>query len=106
MELRQLLKAYKASQREEKIKVAWRLVREAAKYSRREPYWEFLRREFGVKPEEIKDVLRFLEENGEIEVHRSVDGRHLWVSTLKDIRENPVRLDRWLRSTSKRQPTK
>ena len=106
MGLRRLLKAYKASHGAEKIETAWRLVREAAKFSRHEPYWEFLRKEFGIKSEEIKDALRFLEEKGEIEIHRSVDGKHLWVSTLKDIRENPVRLDRWLRSTSKRQPTK
>lgn len=106
MELRRLLKAYRASHGEEKLEAAWGLVREAARYSRQEPYWDFLKREFGVKPEEIKDALRFLEEHGEIEVHRSVDGRHLWVSTLKDIRENPVRLDRWLRSISKKRHTR
>ena len=106
MELKRLLKKYKASHGRERISAAWELIREAAKYSRREPYWEFLRREFGVKPEEIKDAMKFLEEEGELEIHRSVDGRHLWVSTLKDIRENPVRLDRWLILTSKRQPTR
>ncbi|WP_457751574.1 hypothetical protein [Thermococcus sp.] len=106
MELKRLLKKYKASHGRERVAAAWELIREAARYSRHEPYWEFLRMEFSVKPEEIKDAMKFLEEEGELEVHRSVDGRHLWVSTLKDIRENPVRLDRWLISTSKRQPTR
>jgi|GEM_PF-728410 len=104
MELRRLLKRYRTARGEEKVRAAWELIRAAARYSRHEPYWEFLKGEFGVRPEEIKEALRFLEEEGEIEVHRSVDGRHLWVSTLKDIRENPVRLDRWLRLTSKKQP--
>jgi hypothetical protein len=96
MSLKTLAKLYRVSKDKEKVERAWKLVREAARYSNREPYWEFLKRNFDVRAEDIKDALRFLEERGELQIKRSVDGRRLYVSTLKDIRENPVRLDRWL----------
>ena len=64
-----------------------------------------MRKRFGIGEKDIKDALRFLEERGEVRIKRSVDGRRLYVSTLKDIRENPVRLDRWL-PISKKPPGK
>jgi translation elongation factor P/translation initiation factor 5A len=99
MSLKTLAKLYQVVRGDEKVERAWKLVREAARYSNREPYWEFLKRNFDVRAEDIKDALRFLEENGELQIKRSIDGKRLYVSTLKDIRENPVRLDRWLRLT-------
>jgi len=105
MSLKTLVKLYRVAKGGEKVERAWELVREAAKYSNNEPYWEFLKGSFGVRAEEIKDALRFLEEIEELEIKRSVDGKRLYVSTLKNIRENPVRLDRWL-STSKKPPAR
>jgi hypothetical protein len=106
MSLKTLVKLYRVARDGEKLERAWKLVHEAARYSHNEPYWEFLKDTFGVRAEEIKDALRFLEEKGELEIKRSIDGKRLYVSTLKDIRENPVRLDRWLGLTSKRPPTR
>ena len=105
MSLRTLVKLYRVAKDEEKVKRAWRLVREAARYAEGEPYWKFLKENFEVRADEIKDALRFLEESGELQIKRSIDGRRLYVSTLKDIRENPVRLDRWL-SISRKPPGK
>ncbi len=99
MSLRTLVKLYRVAKSEERIERAWELVREAARYSNHEPYWDFLRETFNVRADDVKEALRFLEENGELQIKRSVDGKRLYVSTLKDIRENPVRLDRWLRLT-------
>jgi len=99
MSLKTLAKLYRVAKGDEKVERAWKLVREAAKYSTREPYWEFLKKSFDVRAEDIKDALRFLEEKGEVQIKRSIDGKRLYVSTLKDIRENPVKLDRWLRLT-------
>ena len=99
MSLRTLVKLYRVARGREKVERAWKLVREAAKYSHNEPYWEFLKRTFDVRAEDVKDALRFLEEEGELEIKRSIDGKRLYVSTLKDIKENPVKLDRWLRLT-------
>ncbi|NJE04864.1 hypothetical protein E3E36_01590 [Thermococcus sp. M36] len=96
MSLRTLVKLYRVAKGRDKVERAWKLVREAARYSHHEPYWEFLKKNFDVRAEDIKDALRFLEENGEVQIKRSIDGKRLYVSTLKDIRENPVRLDRWL----------
>ncbi|ASJ13699.1 hypothetical protein [Thermococcus radiotolerans] len=96
MSLKTLAKLYRVARGDEKVERAWKLVREAARYSNREPYWDFLKRNFDVRAEDVKDALRFLEEKGELQIKRSVDGKRLYVSTLKDIRENPVRLDRWL----------
>ena len=84
------------------MNAAWKLVKEAAKYSHREPYWELMRKRFGIRERDIKDALRFLEAQGELRIRRSIDGRRLYVLTLRDIRKNPVRLDRWL--TLKRRP--
>ena len=105
MSLRTLVKLYRVAKGEEKVDRAWRLVREAARYAGREPYWDFLKNTFDVRAEDVKDALRLLEEAGEVQIKRSVDGRRLYVSTLKDIRENPVRLDRWL-SISRKLPGK
>ncbi|WP_297437040.1 hypothetical protein [Thermococcus sp.] len=96
MNLKTLTKLYRVVLGDEKVERAWELVRKVARYSNREPYWEFLKQNFEVRAEDVKDALRFLEEKGEIQIKRSVDGRRLYVSTLKDIRKNPVKLDRWL----------
>ncbi|NJD99796.1 hypothetical protein E3E26_08380 [Thermococcus sp. LS1] len=96
MSLKTLVKLYRVSKGEEKVGRAWKLVREAAKYAHYEPYWEFLKEAFNVRAEDIKEAMRFLEESGKLEIKRSTDGRRLYVSTLKDIKENPVKLDRWL----------
>ena len=96
MNLRTLVKLYRMAKGGEKVGRAWDLVRKAAGYSHHEPYWDFLRETFNVRAEEVKDALRFLEENGELRIKRSIDGKRLYVSTLKDIRDKPVRLDRWL----------
>lgn len=97
--LRALVRHFKIAKGREKKKLAWKVVKEAARYSRIEPYWDFLKRNFDVRERDIKEAMLFLEENGELEIMRSLDGRRLYVSTLKDIRENPVKLDRWLKST-------
>jgi hypothetical protein len=95
--LRELLKRFRVSKEEsEKKAIAWELVRELAKYSRAEPFWEFVRNSFGISSEPVKEVIRYLEEAGELEIKRSADGKRLYVLTLRDIRENPVKLDRWL----------
>ncbi|ASI98970.1 hypothetical protein [Thermococcus celer] len=96
MKLKTLARLYRVARGDEKVGLAWGLVREAARYSTHEPYWDYLRESFDVRAKEIKDALLFLEGRGEVEIKRSADGRRLYVSTLKDIRRNPVRLDRWL----------
>ncbi|HDZ35969.1 MAG TPA: hypothetical protein ENH81_03520 [Thermococcus sp.] len=106
MSLKTLTKLYRVAKGDEKVERAWELVREAARYSNHEPYWEFLKKSFDVYAEDIKEALRFLEEKGELQIKRSTDGRRLYVSTLKDIKENPVRLDRWLGLTSEKRFTK
>jgi hypothetical protein len=103
--LKELVKKYKVAQGERKKEAAWAVVKEASRFSTREPYWEFIRSELGVSPNHIKEAMAFLEELGELEIKRSVDGKRLWVMTLRDIKRNPVKLDRWL-SISKRPPTR
>lgn len=88
-------KAYRVARGKEKLKLAWKLVRSVARYSTREPFWESVKA-LGIRPDDVKEALKLLEEAGELWIKRSIDGRHLYVSTLKEIRRNPVRLDRWL----------
>ncbi len=97
--LRALIRHFKISKGKNRKKLAWKVVKEAARYSRIEPYWDFLKRNFDVKEKDIKEAMLFLEEEGELEIIRSLDGKRLYVSTLKDIRENPIKLDRWLKLT-------
>ncbi len=97
--LRALVRHFKIAKGKDRKRLAWKVVKEAARYSRTEPYWDFLKKNFDIKAKDIKDAMLFLEENGELEIMRSVDGKRLYVSTLKDIRENPIKLDRWLKST-------
>ncbi|MCD6372512.1 MAG: hypothetical protein J7L37_03035 [Thermococcus sp.] len=106
MSLKTLIKHYRVAKGEEKVEWAWKLVREAARHSNHEPYWEFIKKSFDVRAEDVKEALRFIEERGELQIKRSIDGRRLYVSTLKNIRENPVSLDRWLGLTSERQLTR
>jgi len=103
MSLREIAKRFKVARNGERVTLAWQLVRELAKFSREEPFWEFVRG-LGLKPETAKEAMLFLEERGELDIKRSRDGKRLWVSTLRDIRENPIKLDRWLKLTSRRQP--
>jgi len=91
---------------EERVRLAWQLVRELARYSREEPFWDSIREMFGLRAETVKEIMFFLEERGKLDIKRSVDGKRLWISTLKDIKENPVRLDRWLGLISRKQPTR
>ncbi|RLF78510.1 hypothetical protein DRN34_01930 [Thermococci archaeon] len=95
--MKEEIKKFKLSRGDKKIKVAWSIIKKIAKYSHAEPYWDFLKENFGIREKDIKEIMRFLEESGELEIHRSVDGKRLYVSTLKDIKENPVKLDRWLK---------
>ncbi len=95
--MKEEMSKFKLSKGEEKIKAAWSIIRKVAKYSHTEPYWDFLRENFGIREKDVKEIMRFLEEVGELEIHRSVDEKRLYVSTLKDIKENPVKLDRWLK---------
>jgi len=90
-----IYRKYRLAKGEMKRELARKLVVELARYSHREPFWETVR-ELGLKPDHVKEVMLFLEENGEIEIRRSSDGKRLWVLTLRDIRRNPVKLDRWL----------
>ncbi|WP_297074344.1 hypothetical protein [Thermococcus sp.] len=103
-----LVKTYKRFRIEkngEKDKLANHLIREVAKLSYKEPFWETVKK-LGLKPEAVKEAMLYLEEMGEIEIKRASDGRRLWVLTLRDIKRNPVRLDRWLGLTSERRAGK
>ena len=91
------IKRFKITKGDERVKVAWKLIREIAKFSRSGPFWKFLEENFGIKEKDVKEIMRFLEEAGELEMHRSIDGKRLYVSTLKDIKDNPIKLDRWLK---------
>nr|WP_297510548.1 hypothetical protein [Thermococcus sp.] len=103
----ELVKRFRVSRNEEeKVRLSWKLVRLVARYTREEPFWDFVREHLKLKPEVVKEAMLFLEEKGELEIKRSVDGRRLYVSTLKDIRKNPVRLDRWLGLTSGKRSTR
>ena len=95
--MREEIKRFKVAKGNEKTRIAWRVIRSAARYSNREPFWEFLRDQFGIKDREIKEIMLFLEEANELKIKRSHDGKRLYVSTLKDIKENPIKLDQWLR---------
>ncbi|WP_010477109.1 hypothetical protein [Thermococcus zilligii] len=78
-----------------KIKRAWRIVREASMYSLSGNFWEEVKKA-GLNEDEIKNALVLLEEAGEIRIRRGQDGRKLYVLTLRDIRRNPIKLDKWL----------
>jgi len=93
--LAETYRSYRLAKGDKKRELAKKLVMELAKYSHKEPFWETVR-ELGLRPDHVKEVMLFLEENGEIEIRRSSDGKRLWVLTLRDIRHNPVKLDRWL----------
>jgi len=86
-------KLYRLARGDEKVRLAWELVRELGALE--SPFWETVRK-LGLKPENVKELLLFLEEEGEIEIRRSSDGKRLWVLTLRAIRRHPVKLDRWL----------
>ncbi|WP_297551089.1 hypothetical protein [Thermococcus sp.] len=98
-------KRFRIAKNGEKAKLANHLIREVAKLSHEEPFWEAVKK-LGLKPEAVKEAMLYLEGRGEIEIKRSSDGKRLWVLTLRDIRKNPVRLDRWLGLTSGRRAEK
>ncbi|WP_099211611.1 hypothetical protein [Thermococcus henrietii] len=93
--LAETYRRYRLAKGDEKRKLARELVMKLSRYSHREPFWDEVRK-LNLKPEKVKEVMLFLEENGEIEIRRSSDGKRLWILTLRDIRRNPVKLDRWL----------
>jgi len=95
---------YRLARGEEKVELARKILFELAKHFNKEPFWEEVKR-LGLRPDKVKEVMLFLEERGELEIRRSSDGKRLWVLTLRNIKRNPVKLDRWL-STSKRPPTR
>ena len=101
----EIYKRFRFAKNGEKDRLANELIREVARLSHEEPFWEAVRK-LGLKPEAVKEVMLYLEERGEIEIKRASDGRKLWVLTLRDIRRNPVRLDRWLVLTSGRRAGK
>lgn len=88
-------KAYRAAKGEEKLKFVWELVKSVVRHSARESFWKSVKT-LGIRQDEVKGALKLLEESGELEIKCSIDGRHLYVSTLKRIQRDPVRLDRWL----------
>jgi len=95
MRLSKLFPLFRVEKGQKKLQIARDIVQELARHSHREPFWETVR-ELGLRPDHVKEVMLFLEENGEIKIRRSSDGKRLWVLTLRDIRRNPIRLDRWL----------
>ncbi|AIF69339.1 hypothetical protein PAP_04640 [Palaeococcus pacificus DY20341] len=95
--MREVIIKFRLARGEEKVRVAWQVVKEASKYSHEEPFWEFLKKKFNVKASEIKEIMRFLEKEGELEIKRSKDDKRLYVSTLKDIKKHPVTLEKWLK---------
>jgi hypothetical protein len=94
--MKEIAKKYRASKGKERLFWAWKLIRSAASLSDTPRFWERIK-SLGVKEEDIKDALHFLEEMGELRIKRSIDGRRLYVSTIKGIRRNPLTLDRWIR---------
>ncbi|WP_456368352.1 hypothetical protein [Thermococcus sp.] len=103
--LAETYKRFRIARGDEKEKLANELIREVAKLSHEEPFWESVKK-LGLKPDAVKEAMLYLEEKGRIEIKRSSDGRRLWVLTLRDIRRNPVKLDRWLGLTSGRRAGK
>ncbi len=59
-------------------------------------FWGCLKARTGIREDRIKEVMLYLEEIGELKIMRSIDGRRLYVSTLRGVRRAPVKLDEWL----------
>lgn len=78
-----------------KVQKAWETVRKASAYAFSGSFWESAKKA-GLKEREIKNALILLEGAGEITIKRSRDGRRLYVLTLRELKKNPVRLDRWI----------
>ncbi len=81
----------------EKAEIAWKIIVRVAYLPCREPFWDCVKRLTGLNERKIKELMRYLEERGMIKLEKSADGRKLYVSTLKRIRQGPVSLDRWLK---------
>lgn len=95
--MKEEIKRFRVLRGENRVKVAWKVVREVAKLSGSEPFWNKLRESYDIKEKEIKEIMRFLEESNELEIKRSKDGKRLYVSTLKGIKDHPLTLERWIR---------
>lgn len=98
--LQRIAAEYRIAKGERKKELAWEIVWRLSRYSLIEPFWDFVRRELKINPEHVKEAMRFLEELGELEIKRSVDGKRLYVSTLKRVRKAPRTLDDWIGRTN------
>ncbi|WP_048151621.1 hypothetical protein [Palaeococcus ferrophilus] len=91
------IKRFKLARGDERVRYAWEVVREVSRHSLNEPFWKTLKDTFGVREGDVKEIMRFLEERNELQILRSSDGKRLYVSTLKKIRNAPKTLDEWLK---------
>jgi hypothetical protein len=95
--MKEEIKRFKVLRGEDRVKIAWKVVREVAKLSDSEPFWNKLKESYSIKEKDIKEIMRFLEESNELEIKRSRDGKRLYVSTLKGIKEHPLTLEKWIK---------
>ncbi|AEH24627.1 hypothetical protein [Pyrococcus yayanosii] len=94
--MKKLVKLFKMTRGEEKIKVGRKILRELAKFSYEEPFWKAVTEKLGISERDVKDIMLFLEDAGVLRIRKSRDGRRLYVLTLRELREHPVTLDKWL----------
>ena len=90
-------KKFKISSGEEKIELARRILKKLIELVDSEPYWEAVEKNVGLKEKEAKEVLLFLERVGELKIRRAKNGRRLYVLTLRDRKENPQTLEKWVK---------
>lgn len=95
--MKEAIKRFKLAHGDGKVRCAWEVVREASRNSLKEPFWKTIKDTFGVRENEVKEIMRFLEEKNELQILRSSDGKRLYVSTLRKIRNAPKTLDEWLK---------
>ncbi|AFK22461.1 hypothetical protein Py04_0869 [Pyrococcus sp. ST04] len=95
--LRDAYKKFKVTSGEEKIRAATLILKELTKLAGNEPYWDAVKENLGLKENEAKEVLLFLEEVGKLKIKRARNGRRLFVLTLKERKENPQTLDKWIK---------
>lgn len=62
------------------------------------PIWETIRKSTGLKEHEMKEILNYLEEKGEIEIKRAKDGKKLYASTIRSMKRKSkeIPLDMWI----------
>ncbi|AMM53703.1 hypothetical protein QDY65_02985 [Pyrococcus kukulkanii] len=90
-------KKFKVSSGDEKVKVAKGILKKLIEIADSEPYWKVVEGTLGLKEREAKEVLLFLESIGELTIRRAKNGRRLYVLTLRERKENPQTLDKWLK---------